>query len=137
MICSFLLFTGQLHAQYIKLDKNNFEPVNAFLTITKMENKTVIRAIKDAGITAVDEPTFIKLKDIDFNNGIIEVKVLSRLLKDAPDFARGFIGVAFRINESNTKYESIYLRPVDDSGQYILQVKATNFNVAKRLLIGL
>ncbi|WP_216368647.1 hypothetical protein [Limnovirga soli] len=113
MICSFLLFTGQLHAQYIKLDKNNFEPVNAFLTITKMENKTVIRAIKDAGITAVDEPTFIKLKDIDFTNGIIEVKVLSRLLKDAPDFARGFIGLAFRINDNNTKYESIYLRPVN------------------------
>ncbi|NNV57963.1 hypothetical protein GD597_21040 [Panacibacter sp. KCS-6] len=97
----------------MKLDKNNFEPVNAFLTITKMENKTVIRAIKDAGITAVDEPTFIKLKDIDFTNGIIEVKVLSRLLKDAPDFARGFIGLAFRINDNNTKYESIYLRPVN------------------------
>jgi len=38
---------------------------------------------------------------------------LSRLLKDAPDFARGFIGVAFRINDSNTKYESIYIRPVN------------------------
>jgi hypothetical protein len=34
-------------------------------------------------------------------------------LKDAPDFARGFIGVAFRINDSNTKYESIYLRPLN------------------------
>jgi hypothetical protein len=36
-------------------------------------------------------------------------------LKDAPDFARGFIGVAFRINDSNTKYESIYIRPVNAS----------------------
>lgn len=78
-----------------------------------MENKTVIKAIKDTGVKAVDEPTYIKLKDIDFANGLIEVKVLSRLLKDAPDFARGFIGVAFRINDSNTKYESIYLRPVN------------------------
>ena len=39
--------------------------------------------------------------------------MLSRLLKNAPDFARGFIGVAFRINDSNTKYESIYIRPVN------------------------
>ena len=39
--------------------------------------------------------------------------MLSRLLKNAPDFARGFIGVAFRINDSNTKFESIYIRPVN------------------------
>jgi hypothetical protein len=40
---------------------------------------------------------------------------LSRLLRNAPDFARGFIGVAFRINNSNAKYECIYLRPVNAS----------------------
>ena len=34
-------------------------------------------------------------------------------MKDAPDFARGFIGIAFRINDSNTKYESIYIRPLN------------------------
>jgi hypothetical protein len=39
--------------------------------------------------------------------------MLSRLLKNAPEFARGFIGVAFRINDSNTRYESIYLRPIN------------------------
>ena len=31
----------------------------------------------------------------------------------AAPFARGFIGIAFRINDSNTKYESIYIRPVN------------------------
>jgi len=60
-----------------------------------------------------DEPTFVKIKGINFKNGTIEVKVLSRLLKDAPDFARGFIGIAFRVNDSNTKYENIYIRPVN------------------------
>jgi len=38
---------------------------------------------------------------------------LSRLLPNAPDFARGFIGVAFRINSDNTKFESIYIRPTN------------------------
>src|SRR5678816_4251603 len=37
----------------------------------------------------------------------------SNLLKTAPDFARGFIGIAFRINDSNTKYESFYIRPTN------------------------
>jgi hypothetical protein len=38
---------------------------------------------------------------------------LSRLLHDAPELSRGFIGVAFRINEDNTKFESIYIRPTN------------------------
>ena len=39
--------------------------------------------------------------------------VLSKLLENAPDFARGFIGVAFRIDESNSKFEGIYIRPTN------------------------
>jgi len=40
------------------------------------------------------------LKGVNFANGIIEVKILSRLLESAPDFARGFIGVAFQKHPS-------------------------------------
>jgi hypothetical protein len=39
--------------------------------------------------------------------------VLSKLLEDAPDFARGFIGIAFRIDERNSKFECIYIRPTN------------------------
>ncbi len=39
--------------------------------------------------------------------------MLSKLLEDAPDFARGFIGIAFRIDESNAKFECIYIRPTN------------------------
>ncbi len=38
---------------------------------------------------------------------------MSRLLLDADQLARGFIGVAFRINEDNTKFESIYICPTN------------------------
>ena len=54
-----------------------------------------------------------RIKDLGFENGSIEVKVLSRLLKTAPDYARGFIGLAFRVNDDNTVYESIYVRPTN------------------------
>ncbi len=102
-----------LHAQSLSFDKENLEPVNVFMSLEKLAGKKVIKAIKDSTVKEVDEPTFVKLKSTRFTNGIIEVKVLSRLLKNAPDFARGFIGIAFRINENNTKYESIYIRPVN------------------------
>jgi len=112
-ICCYLLIAGNLYSQSISLHKKNLEAVNVLMTAEKLIGKEVIKVIKDSTVKEVDEPTFVKIKGIDFKNGTIEVKVLSRLLKNAPDYARGFIGVAFRINNSNTKYESIYLRPIN------------------------
>lgn len=60
----------------------------------------------------VDEPTFVKLKGCDFENGVIEVKMYSQIQNPSPfQAAQGFIGIAFRINEGNSAFESIYLRP--------------------------
>lgn len=83
------------------------------MSVERIQGKKALRVVKDSSVEGVDEPTFVKVKDVAFTNGIIEVRVLSRLLKDAPDFARGFIGIAFRINDSNTRYESIYIRPTN------------------------
>ena len=91
----------------------NFRPVNTFMDTDEIEGKAAIRVTKDPKVIAVDEATFARLVEVDFKNGIIEVKVLSRLLEDAPEFARGFIGVAFRIDESNSKFECIYIRPTN------------------------
>jgi hypothetical protein len=110
---SFLLCSVHLFAQAVKFDKNNLESNQVSVSIEKLNGKKVVKVIKDSTVKAVDEPTFAKLKDIDFKDGTIEVKVLSRLLKTAPAFARGFIGVAFRINDRNSKFEAIYLRPTN------------------------
>jgi hypothetical protein len=34
-------------------------------------------------------------------------------MKNAPSTSRGFIGLAFRINENHSKFESIYIRPTN------------------------
>ena len=107
------MFANNLHAQSISLNKNNIQAVNVSASAEKLMGKEVVKVIKDSSVKKVDEPTFAKIKGIDFKNGTIEVKVLSRLLKNAPDFARGFIGIAFRINDTNTKFESIYIRPTN------------------------
>src|SRR5947207_14415832 len=97
LIISFLLIiVNNLHSQSITLGKNHIEPVNVAVSVEKFMGKQAIRVIKDSTIKEFDEPTFVRIKGISFKNGTIEVKVLSRLLKDAPDFARGFIGIAFR-----------------------------------------
>lgn len=101
------------YPQAVRFDKIELVPVSVSMSIEKSDGKDLVKIIKDSTVTAVDEPTFVKIKGIEFRNGTIEVKVLSRLLKNAPDFARGFIGVAFRIDDSNSKFECIYLRPTN------------------------
>lgn len=106
----------------LKWKDQEFEISNVTASITKLRNEEVLRIERDLEalpfdinnmVNTVDEPTFLKIKDLNFENGIIEVKVLSRILESAPALARGFIGIAFRINEENTSYESIYLRPTN------------------------
>jgi len=107
-VCSF-----SLYAQTIKFEQNKLEAIHVLMSIEKLMGKEVVKVIKDSTVKEVDEPTFVKIKGIDFKNGTIEVKVLSRLLPNAPDLARGFIGIAFRINDSNSKFEGIYIRPTN------------------------
>ena len=61
--------------------------------------------------TLVDRD-FMAWQDGDFADGTIEVDVASVLASDAPAYARGFIGIAFRIDAAK-RFESIYLRPVN------------------------
>ena len=97
----------------VKLHTEQFVPVNSFIETINLDGSEVLRVTKDPKIVEVDEPTFARLENLAFKNGIIELKVLSRLLPDAPDYARGFIGIAFRIDENNSKFEGIYIRPTN------------------------
>ena len=97
----------------LRLEVACFRPVNTFINTDVIDGTQTIRVTKDPKVAAVDEATFARLVESDFKNGTIEVKVLSKLLEDAPDFARGFIGIAFRIDESNSKFECIYIRPTN------------------------
>lgn len=108
-----ILFVISSFAQNISAEVNNFEPSKVFLFTEKIETENVLKVVVDTSIKTFDEPTFAKLKNISFENGTIEVKVLSRLHKDAPAWARGFIGLAFRIDDKNSQFESIYIRPTN------------------------
>lgn len=110
-LCFF--FSQALNAQAVKLSKNELEAVNVSMSIERLGDKEVVKVIMDSTVKKADQPTYVRLKGIELQNGTIELKVLSRLLPNAPISARGFIGVAFRINSDNTKFESIYIRPTN------------------------
>jgi hypothetical protein len=52
------------------------------------------------------------LDNIHFHNGAIDVDVAGQPAKGADESARGFIGVAFRV-QSESRFEIIYLRPTN------------------------
>ena len=60
-----------------------------------------------------DTDTFAFVPGLDFHDGTIEVDVAGSSLADAPANARGFIGVAFRIDEQGGTFgcEGLYIRP--------------------------
>lgn len=91
----------------------NYVAVNTDIKNINMDNDEVLRVIKANKIYEFDENTYAKLKDCKLKDGTIEVDMMSQLLPHAPDFARGFIGIAFRINEDDSEFESFYIRPTN------------------------
>lgn len=60
-----------------------------------------------------DDSMLAVVPGIDFHDGTIEIEVSGSPHPGADSTARGFIGVAFRLQENNTKGEYFYLRPTN------------------------
>jgi hypothetical protein len=103
------------------MSESEFQAVSVCAYALRIMGQDALQVIKDPAVQEVDEPTFAKHTKVRFQNGTIAAKMLSRLLKDAPDQARGFIGIAFRINEDNSKFECIYLRPTNGRAEQQLR----------------
>lgn len=67
------------------INKENWKENYTHISNEVIDNEKVLRVIKSGKINEYDENTYAKLVDSSFHNGIIEVKMLSRLLKEAPD----------------------------------------------------
>lgn len=121
IVLLFCIWTVASFGQKLKLKNQEFELKNVTGSIVQLNGEEVLKIerdltalpfdVKNLGAT-VDEPTYARLTNLDFENGVIEVKMLSQIQDPSPfAAAQGFIGVAFRISEKDTAFESIYLRP--------------------------
>lgn len=91
-----------LHAQTITFENKLFELCNVKASVVHWKGQSVLKVERDLEKlpfdsnrleTTVDEATFVKLKGlINFENGVIEVKMLSQLQDPSPfALAQGFI----------------------------------------------
>jgi hypothetical protein len=53
------------------------------------------------------------IKGLDFSNGVIEAELAGTPAPGAAEGARGFVGVAFRLQADNETFDAFYLRPTN------------------------
>lgn len=122
IILALTLASLSANAQTLKLKNQEFELHNVTGEIVTFQGKKALKIERD--LTAipfdstrveatVDEPHYARLLGLeDFENGTIEVKMYSQLKVPAPySGIAGFIGLFFRVQEDDSAFESIYVRP--------------------------
>ena len=95
------------------INTENFQTIHTAIENVQMDGETVLRVVKSEKVDRPDEDTYARLAGSSFHNGTICVEMRSRLLPDAPDYARGFIGIVFRTSENDAEFESYYVRPTN------------------------
>lgn len=116
-----ILYMTGAFAQNFTWENKEFEAINTKAEIVNMDGAQVLKVERDLIASPFDEknmeasvdgPTYVKLTNVDIENGTIEVKMLSRIMENSPfPAARGFIGVAYRVDQENKNFDAIYLRP--------------------------
>ena len=112
----------------IDLALANLIPNDVIPTLVDYQGSKAVRLVLTPDAETPDNPTFARIKDVEFLNGTIEIEVAGRPLPDAIPEARGFIGVAFRILPDLSKFECMYLRPTNGRAeQQLRRNRATQY----------
>lgn len=107
-----LLFTAPLAAQAQRLALDSTGGLR--LHNVKAEPATLDgkRGIRLTG-TRPDSEQLAVIEGLDFSNGVIEAEVAGALAPDAGALARGFVGIAFRVQPDLRTYDALYIRPTN------------------------
>ena len=92
---------------------DSYEAVHTGVRDAELAGERAVRVVKADRLDEFDINTYALARGVDFHNGVIELKVCGRLLPDAPDYARGFVGIVFRASENTAEFESYYVRPTN------------------------
>ena len=100
---------------------DNLKSNRVVASLASYQGRNALKVQFDPEVEGTDKPTFVIVQGTNFHNGVIEVELVGTLGTDAPPHARGFVGIAFRINNDASRFEAFYLRP--DNGRADDQVR--------------
>jgi len=89
--------------------------VDVVATPVTFQNKKGLRIelAPSAATTQPRPPLIVRLDDLEFSNGVIEAEIAGRPGSGAGEGARGFVGIAFRVQPDNATYDAFYVRPTN------------------------
>lgn len=116
-----LIVASSLGAQTVPLDTTKgLQPHGVEMMAATYQGRKSVRVMDSpksdpvwASSHSVAGGGIVVLPEIVFHNGTIEVDVVGKPEAGAFGDARGFVGLAFRVNSDASKYEHVYIRPTN------------------------
>lgn len=94
----------------VPLGPDTVEPVNVEVAAVDYEGRPALRLTEKPGVAA-EADSLAVIPGLVFGDGTIEIDVAGAPRADSFEGARGFVGVAFRLQKDPSRYECLYIRP--------------------------
>lgn len=117
--CVSFTYVSQIQAQERTLALESTQGLrlhNVLASPATHKGKRGVRVVVDTsrtrGADQANLETLVILSDVEFSNGAIEIEVSGAPATSAGAGARGFVGLAFRVQDT-ARYDAFYLRPTN------------------------
>jgi hypothetical protein len=89
--------------------------VNAAAEPATLDGRKGLRVTTTSGPQAqgVTGESLLIVEGLEFGDGVIEAEIAGTPAPGAPEGARGFVGIAFRVQSDAQRFEQFYLRPTN------------------------
>ena len=88
-------------------------PHNVVATPATLQGKQGLKVVATADAGGAATERLLIINELEFGDGVIEAETCRRGRCRAPEGARGFVGIAFRVQEDLRTYDAFYLRPTN------------------------
>jgi len=105
---------------------DGLKPVNAKVEPVTYKGRKALRVTDVAPAGTSDDARFVVVTGSQFEDGLIEVDVAGDRIPGAPEAARGFVGIAFRVAQAGPPLRLSICAPITD-------VPATSCSATTRL----
>jgi hypothetical protein len=116
-LCALLLPTALMaqSARYPLTSTTGLRPHNVVVEPATLQGKKGLRvmASQESGQSGTAVETLVIINDLEFGDGVIEAEIAGDIRPGAPEGARGFVGIAFRVQSDLRTYDAFYLRPTN------------------------
>jgi len=113
-LCALLLPTALMaqSARYPLTSTAGLRPHNVVVEPATLQGKKGLRvmASQESGQPGTAVETLVLIDDLEFGDGVIEAEIAGDIRPGAPEGARGFVGIAFRLQSDLRTYDAFYLR---------------------------